>query len=98
MMQEEFEMDMIGKLKFFLGLQIKHEKDAIYIHQIKYIKELLKKFNMDDAKEMKTSMHPITRLRQDTKVENTLYYQMIGLLLYLTLSRPDIMFNVCLCA
>ena len=52
LMQTEFKISMIGELKFFLGLQIKQTPQAIYIHPTKYVKELLKKFNMSDAKEM----------------------------------------------
>ena len=73
--------------------------EDIYIHQTKYVKELLKKFNMSDAKEMKTLMHPTTYLEVDeesTKVDRTQYRAMIGSLLYLTASMPDIMFSVCL--
>ena len=51
LMQAEFEMSMMGELKFFLGLQIKQASKGIYIHQTKYVKELLKKFNMENAKE-----------------------------------------------
>jgi len=54
LMQAEFEMSMMRELKFFLGLQIKQIGEGIYIHQIKYVKEILKKFKMDDAKPMKT--------------------------------------------
>ena len=50
LMQGEFEMSMIGDLKFFLGLQIKQEKDGILIHQEKNAKDLLRKFDMDKAK------------------------------------------------
>ena len=57
LMQSEFEMSMMGELKFFLGLQVKQTKEGIYIHQQKYTKELLKKFKMNDAKPMKTPMH-----------------------------------------
>ena len=61
-MQTKFKISMMGELKFFLGLQIKQTSSGIYIHQTKYVKELLKKFNMNDAKEMKTLMHPTTYL------------------------------------
>ena len=61
LMQAEFEMSMMGELKFFIGLQIKQTDEGIYIHQTKYMKELLKKFKMDDAKPIKTHMHPTTR-------------------------------------
>ena len=101
LMQTNFEMSVIGELKFFLGLQIKQTPYGIYIHQTKYVKELLKKFNMNDAKEMKTPMHHTTYLGLDeesTKVDRTQYKTMIGSLLYLTASRPDIMFSVCLYA
>ena len=50
LMQTVFEMSMIRELKFFLGLQIKQRPKGIYIHQTKYVKELLKKFNINDAK------------------------------------------------
>ena len=46
MMQEEFEMSMMGELKFFIGIQINQCKDKVYVHQSKYTKELLKKFNL----------------------------------------------------
>jgi len=57
MMQNEFKMSTMERLKFFLGLQVKQCKDKIYIYQHKYIKELLKKFRMERSKPMKTSMH-----------------------------------------
>lgn len=57
MIQVEFEMSMVGELKFFLGLQIKQIDNDIYIFLKKYVKELMKKFKLDNAKEMKTSMH-----------------------------------------
>ena len=57
LMQSEFEMSMMGELKFFMGLQVTQEKEGIYIHQQKYTKELLKKFKMENAKPMKTPMH-----------------------------------------
>ena len=101
MMQEEFEMSMMGELKFFLGIQINQRKEGVYVHQSKYTKELLKKFKLEDCKEMNTPMHPTCTLNkedQGTKVDQKLYRGMIGSLLYLTASRPDILFSVCLCA
>jgi len=100
-MQDEFEMIMMGELKFFLGVQINQSKDGVYVHQSKYTKELLKKFKLEDCKEMNTPMHPTCNLRIEdngTKVDQKLYRGMIGSLLYLSASRPDILFNVCLCA
>ena len=100
-MQDEFEMSMMGKLKFFLGIQINQCKDGVYVHQTKYTKEFLKKFKLEDFKVMNTPMHPTCTLsKEDTgsKVDQKLYRGMIGSLLYLIASRPGILLNVCLCA
>ena len=100
-MSKEFEMSMMGELTFFLGLQLKQNKDGIFINQRKYINELLKKYKMDQAKHAKTPMASNEKLdlANDAKfVCEKLYRGMIGSLLYLTASRPDIMFSVCLCA
>jgi hypothetical protein len=100
-MQDEFEMSMMGELNFFLGLQVKQSKDAIFISQSKYTKELLKKFGMENTKHATTPMSTSTKLDKDEcgkPVDIKMYRGMIGSLLYLTASRPDIMFSVCLCA
>jgi len=100
-MQDEFQMSMMGELKFFLGIQINQCKDGVYGHQTKYTKELLKKFKLEDCKVMNTPMHPTCTLsKEDTgsKVDQKLYRGMIGSLIYLTTSRPYILFSVCLCA
>jgi hypothetical protein len=101
LMKSEFQMSMMGELGFLLGLQIKQTKDGIMIHQQKYIKEILKKFGMDGCKAMTTPMATTIKLDKDENgkdVDPTLYRGMIGSLLYLTASRPDIMFSVCCCA
>ncbi|GKD75835.1 retrovirus-related pol polyprotein from transposon TNT 1-94, partial [Tanacetum coccineum] len=100
-MHDEFEMSMMGELNFFLGLQIKQLEDGIFFNQSKYIKEMLKKFGLEDSKPIKTPMSSETKLTRDEdgeSVEDTKYCGMIASLLYLTASRLDIMFNVCLCA
>ncbi|GKG21792.1 hypothetical protein Tco_0384387, partial [Tanacetum coccineum] len=92
---------MMGELNFFLGLQIKQLEDGIFFNQSKYVKEMLKKLGLENAKPIKTPMSSETKLTRDEEVEpidNTKYHGMIGSLLYLTASRPDIMFSVCLCA
>jgi len=97
-MQDEFEMSMMGELKFFLGIQINQSKDGVYVHQTNYTKELLKKFRLEDCKVMNTPMHPTCTLsKEDTgsKVNQKLYRGMIGSSLYVTASRPDILFSVC---
>ena len=101
LMQSEFEMSMMGELRFFLGLQIKQETNGIFICQEKYIRDLLKKYKMNEAKIMATPMHPSSSLDKDEKGKNISekeYKGMIGSLLYLTASRPDIVFAVGLCA
>jgi hypothetical protein len=101
LMTREFEMSMIRELNFFLGFQIKQLKDGTFIHQEKYTNDILKKFKMDDCKSIKTPMPTNGHLDLDEggkSVDQKLYRYMIGSLLYLTASRPDIMFSVCMCA
>ena len=92
---------MMGELTFFLGIQIKQGKEGIFVHQTKYTKDLLKKFDMMDAKPLSTPMATTTILNPDEDceaVDQREYRSMIGSLLYLTATRPDIHFAVCLCA
>ncbi|WVZ75898.1 LOW QUALITY PROTEIN: hypothetical protein U9M48_023917 [Paspalum notatum var. saurae] len=101
MMSREFEMSMIGELNFFLGFQIKQVKGGIFIHQGKYCRDLLKKFKMGDCKPISTPMSTNEHLDANVDgkpIDQSTYRSMIGSLLYLTASRPDIMFSVCLCA
>ncbi|XP_070020307.1 secreted RxLR effector protein 161-like [Nicotiana sylvestris] len=100
-MGSEFEMSMMGELNFFLGLQIKQSPNGTMIHQQKYTKELIKKFKMEESKEIDTPIATATKLDIDepgSSVDQKLYRGMIGSLLYLTTSRPDIVFSVGLCA
>jgi hypothetical protein len=100
-MQDEFVMSMMGELKFLLGLQIKQTKEEIFLNQSKYVIDLLKRFGLENAKAYGTLMSPSTKLDKDEKdksVDVKLYRGMIGSLLYLTASKSDIMFSVCLCA
>ncbi|GJV09737.1 retrovirus-related pol polyprotein from transposon TNT 1-94 [Tanacetum coccineum] len=80
-MHDEFEMSMMGKLNFFLGLQIKQMEDGIFFNQSKYIKEMLKKFGLEDSKPIKTPMSSDTKLTKDEEcesVDSTKYRGMIG--------------------
>ncbi|GKA68184.1 retrovirus-related pol polyprotein from transposon TNT 1-94 [Tanacetum coccineum] len=100
-MHDEFEISLMGELNFFLGLQIKQMEDGIFFNQSKYIKEMLKKVGLENSKPMKTPMSSDTKITKDEEcksVDSTKYRGMIGSLLYLMTSRPDIMFSVCLCA
>ncbi|GJS73767.1 retrovirus-related pol polyprotein from transposon TNT 1-94, partial [Tanacetum coccineum] len=100
-MHDEFEMSMMGEWNFFLGLQIKQLEDGIFFNQSKYVKEMIKKFGLKNYKPIKTPMSSETKLTHDEdgeSIDDTKYRGMIGSLLYLTTSRPNIMFSVCLCA
>ena len=93
-------MSMIGELSYFLGLQIKQMKNDTFVSQGKYIKDMLKKFGMNDAKSISTSMGTNENLDSDTSgnmVDQKMYRSMIGSLLYVTASRPDVIFSVCMC-
>ena len=101
LMQSKYEMSMMGELTYFLGLQVKQVKDGIFISQTKYIYDLLKKFDLTDCSSAKTPMATATKLEVNTKepkVDISNYRGMVGSLIYLTTSRPDIIFHTCLCA
>ncbi|XP_015168574.1 uncharacterized protein [Solanum tuberosum] len=100
LMSSEFEMIMMGELTFFLELQIKQSPQGTSIYQEKYIKELLKKFSMKEAKIIHTPMRTNAKLDKDevgTDVNQTMYRVIIGSFLYLTASRPDMIFSVGMC-
>jgi isopentenyldiphosphate isomerase len=101
MMENEFQMSMMGELTFFLGIQVKQTKKDIFIHQVKYMKDLMKKFNMTELKPMSTLMSMTAALdpdENDEAVDQREYRSMIDSLMYLTVTRSDIQFVVCLCA
>lgn len=94
-------MSLMGEFLFFLRLQIKQSDKGIFINKGKYAKVLIKKFRMDKGKAFGTPMSPSTCLESDSiekVVDKKIYRGMIGSLLYLTVSRPNLMFNVCKCA
>jgi hypothetical protein len=94
-------MFMMGELTFFLGIQVKQTKQGTFVHQAKYTKDLMKKFNMAEFKPISTLISTATSLGPDEDgeaVDQREYRRMIGSLLYLTATRPDIQFIVCLCA
>jgi hypothetical protein len=101
MMESEFQMSMMRELIFFLGIQVKQTKQGTFVHQAKYMKDLLKRFNMAELKPVSTLMSTAMSLGPDEDgeaVDQREYRSMIGSLLYLTTTRPDIQFAVCLCA
>jgi hypothetical protein len=87
---------MIRELSYFLGLQIKQLKNDTFVSQGKYIKDMLKKFGMEDAKGISTPMMTNGSLHSGNMVDQKMYWSMIGSLLYVTASRADVMFSVCM--
>ncbi|GJW68367.1 putative ribonuclease H-like domain-containing protein [Tanacetum coccineum] len=101
LMHDKFQMSSMGELSLFLGLQVKQKSDGIYISQDKYVAEILKKFDFASVKTASPPMETNKALVKDEEAEDVdvhLYRSMIGSLMYLTASRPDIMFAVCVCA
>ena len=101
LMQAKFEMSMIGELIHFLGLQIRQQDSGISLSQSKYAKNLVKKFSLESASSVRTLMSPNVKLTVDLlgkSVDLSLYRSMIGILLYLTASRPNISYSVGVCA
>ncbi|GKB81142.1 putative ribonuclease H-like domain-containing protein, partial [Tanacetum coccineum] len=101
MMHKKFQMSSMGELTFFLGLQVTQKDDGIFISQDKYVDEILKKFGFSTVKKASTPMETSKPLIKDENAEDVdvhLYKSMIGSLMYLTSSRPDIMFAVYTCA
>jgi hypothetical protein len=91
---------MMGELTFFLCIQVKQTKQGTFVHQAKYMKDLMKKFNMAELKPVSTSMSSAASLGPDEDgetVDQREYRSMIGSLLYLTATRPDIQFAMGLC-
>nr|GEZ59910.1 hypothetical protein [Tanacetum cinerariifolium] len=99
-MHNKFEMSMIGELKFFLGIQIHQSPRGIFINQAKYAQEILINHGMTSCDSIGTPM-ATKHLDADlsgTPIDQTKYQSMVGALMYLTASRPDIMHATCYCA
>ncbi|GJV19149.1 putative ribonuclease H-like domain-containing protein [Tanacetum coccineum] len=93
-------MSSMGELTFFIGLQVKQKEDGIFISQDKYVAEILKKFDFASVKTASTPIEtqkPLVKDEEASDVDVHHYRSMIGSLMYLTASRPDIMFAVCAC-
>ncbi|GKE34263.1 retrovirus-related pol polyprotein from transposon TNT 1-94, partial [Tanacetum coccineum] len=100
LMKDNFEMSMIGEMKFFLGLQVHQSPREIFICQSQYTMNLLKKHEMKKCDTISTPMATVKldAYLQGTQVDQTKYHSMIGGLMYLTASRPDIAFATFVCA
>ncbi|GJW83362.1 putative ribonuclease H-like domain-containing protein [Tanacetum coccineum] len=101
LMKSKFQMSSMGELTFFLGLQVKQKADGIFISQDKYVAEILKKFDFANVKTASTPIEtqkPLVKDEETSNMDLHLCRSMIGSLMYLTNSRPDIMFAVCACS
>ncbi|GJY67748.1 retrovirus-related pol polyprotein from transposon TNT 1-94 [Tanacetum coccineum] len=99
-MSSKFQMSMMGQISFFLGLQISQNPRGIFINQSKYANEILNKFDFHKSDPVDTPMVERTKLNEDLSgipVDQTRYRSMVGCLMYLTASRPDLVFAVCMC-
>ncbi|KAI3725338.1 hypothetical protein L1987_65124 [Smallanthus sonchifolius] len=100
-MKSKFEMSAMGELSFYLGLQVNQKEDGFFIHQSKYVKDILSRFKMEDCTPYDTTIpvnHKLNSNPDGKEVDCRLYRAMIGSLMYLTASRPDILFAVCICS
>ncbi|KAL0310316.1 UNVERIFIED_CONTAM: Retrovirus-related Pol polyprotein from transposon RE2 [Sesamum calycinum] len=98
-MMKTFEMSDLGLMHFVLGIEINQEKEGIFICQRKYTETLLKKFKMESCKTVTTPLVTGEKYQKEDgsqKVDGSMYRSLIGSLLYLTATRPDIMFATCL--
>ncbi|CAM8975647.1 unnamed protein product [Rhodiola kirilowii] len=94
-------MSMVGEMNYFLGLQVIQKEDDIFISQSKYAKNLIKKIELEKASHKRTPAATHLKITKDdagTKIDQTLYMSMIGSLMYLTASIPDITYAVGACA
>ena len=98
-MMHEFDMSDLGKMSYFLGMEIIQNSKGIFMCQRKYVREVLARFGMYDSKLVGNPIVPDTRLSKDekgTKINSTMFKQVVGSLMYLTTTRPNIMFGVSL--
>lgn len=98
-MQKEFEMSDLGKMRYFLGFEVMQTPHGIHISQAKYAAEILKRFEMEECNSVRNLLVPGSKLNMDEdgeRVDETLYKQIVGSLMYITNTRPDLQFSVSL--
>ena len=92
-------MSDLGRMKHFIGVEVKQCSDGIFICQKRYAREVLARFGMGDSNAMKNPIAPGIKLSKDkggVRIDETLFKQVVGSLMYLTVTRPDLMYGVSL--
>ncbi|GAU25732.1 hypothetical protein TSUD_216620 [Trifolium subterraneum] len=100
-MKKKFDMTDLGKMRYFLGVEVCQEHNGIFIHQQKYAKELLARFGMENCNKVCNPIVPGSKMIKNEDgqaVDATMYKQMVGCLMYLLTTRPDLAYYVCLVA
>ncbi|KAL8106255.1 hypothetical protein AgCh_029879 [Apium graveolens] len=100
-MQKEFDMSDLGRMRFFLGIEVLQNSDGIYICQRSYALEVIRRFNMEGSNSVRNPIVPGSKLSKDeagVKVDETYFKQIVGCLMYITTTRPDLTFVVSLIA
>ncbi|KAK6163847.1 hypothetical protein DH2020_000711 [Rehmannia glutinosa] len=98
-MMEEYEMTDLGLMKYFLGIQVRQSKGEIFISQEKYLEEVLKKFHMNNCKPISTPLAVNEKFQLydgADKADSKTYRSIVGSLIYLTNTRPNIVYPVSL--
>lgn len=98
-MMDEFDMTDLGKMRYFLGIEVLQKSNGIFISQKKHAQEVLERFRMDECNSVHNPIVPGVKLVKDedgVKVDSTFYKQIVGSLMYLTATRPDIVLVVSL--
>jgi hypothetical protein len=100
-MEKNFAMTDLGRMRYFLGIEVKQTKEGIFMHQQKYACEILNRFNMENCNNVCNPIVSGNKLKKDETgiaCDSTNYKQMVGCLMYLLATRPDLAFLVCLVA
>ncbi|XP_027338317.1 uncharacterized protein LOC113852279 [Abrus precatorius] len=98
-MMQTFEMTDLGKMRFFLSIEVLQKSEEIFVCQQKYANDVLKKFAMSESKHVKSPIVPGSKINRDidgAMMDDTYFKQIVGSLMYLTATRPNIMYNVSL--
>ena len=99
-MKKEFEMTDLGEMRYFLGIEVCQNAEGVHISQKKYAEKILQKFGLEACNGVKNPIVPgsmvLSTEEEGNQADGTLFKQMVGSLMYMTVTRPDLMYSVCL--